>query len=153
MIKRIFGTYAAGRAAVGLLIIRLVFGLGLALHGYQKLSSPGGPFGWGGDLPFHPPAFFQGLATLAEFGGGLALMIGLLTPLSALGILITMATAILKLHWACGAHYVAITPGPDYELAGHYFTFALAMLFSGPGSISVDALIFGRRFRDPAYVA
>ena len=157
--KRILGTYVAGRAAVGLLLLRLVLGLGIGLHGYQKYSSlpgpdsAGGPFGWAAGMPFHPPPFFQGLATLAEFGGGFALMVGLLTPLSAFGILMTMGTAIIKFHWARGAHYVSLTPGvPEYELAGHYFIFALALLVSGPGSISLDALIFGRRFRDPAYV-
>ena len=152
--KTIFGTFAAGRVAVGLLIFRLLFGLGMALHGYQKLISPGGAFGWADPgLGFAIPPAFQGLATLAELGGGIAIMVGFVTPLAALGILTTMGFAIVKFHWGVRhAHYVAVTPGPDYEAAAHYFIMALVLLVSGPGSISLDALFFGRRFRGPAQV-
>ena len=155
--KRIFGTFVVGRAAVGLLVFRLFFGLGIALHGCQKLKSPGGAFGWADPgLHFEIPTPFQGLATFAELGGGLAVMLGLLTPLAALGILITMGVAILKFHWGVRhATYVVVIPGPDkfdYEAAAHYFIVALVLLLSGPGSLSLDTLLFGRRFRDPAYV-
>ncbi len=152
--KRIFGTQVAGRNAAGLLIMRLFFGLGLTLHGYQKLSSPGGAFGWADPgLHFEIPPVFQGLATLAEFGGGIAMMVGLLTPVAMLGILITMSVAIIKFHWAVRhAQYVPLRGGFDYEPAAHYFIFALGLLISGPGSFSLDALIFGRRSNDPAVV-
>ena len=152
--RRIFGNFVAGRGAVGLLVFRLLFGLGMTLHGYQKLHSPGGAFGWADPgLHFSIPPFMQGLATLAEFGGGLATMLGLLTPLATLGILCTMSFAIVKFHWGVNhAHYVAVNPGPDYEAAAHYFIYALGLLIAGPGAWSLDALIFGRRPVVPAYV-
>ena len=91
----IFGNYVRGRGAAGLLIVRLVFGLGIMLHGWQKIQSPGGPFGWMNAMPdAHVPAFFQGLATLAEFGGGLGIILGLLTPLAALGLICNMLVAL-----------------------------------------------------------
>jgi len=40
------------------------------------------------------PGFLQGLAALSEFGGGLALIAGLLTPLAAFGIACTMVVAV-----------------------------------------------------------
>ena len=143
----IFGRFVAGRAALGLLIFRLLFGLGIALHGCQKVLSSGGAFGWADPgLRFRITPFFQGLATLAELGGGVATMLGFLTPLAALGILVTMSFAIVRFHWGVNhAHYVAVRPGPDYEAAAHYFIYAFVLLFTGPGTLSVDCLLFGQR--------
>ena len=145
--NQIFGPFVTGRAAFGLLVFRLLFGLGITLHGCQKVLSPGGVFGWADPgLHFQIAPFFQGLATLTELGGGIATMLGLLTPLAALGILFTMSFAIVRFHWGVNhAHYVAVRPGPDYEAAAHYFIYALVLLFTGPGTFSLDGLLFGRR--------
>ena len=101
----IFGNYVRGRGAAGLLIVRLVFGLGIMLHGWQKIQSPGGPFAWM-KAEAHIPAFFQGLATLAEFGGGLGIILGLLTPLAALGLICNMLVAIFMVHVSNGDPFV-----------------------------------------------
>ena len=93
----ICGNPIRGRGAVGLLIVRLVFGLGIMLHGWYKLQSPGGPMHW--MPPEAPvPAFFQGLAVLAEFGGGIAIVLGLLTPLASLGLTCNMLVALFMVH-------------------------------------------------------
>src|SRR5690349_2228601 len=42
----IFGSWSSSRASIGLLAIRLVAGLGIALHGFPKIQNP---FGWMGD--------------------------------------------------------------------------------------------------------
>jgi len=143
MMNRVFGSFVTGRAAVGLLIVRLVFGLGLLLHGLQKIQSPGGPFAWmGPDATM--PGLLQGLATLAEFGGGLALIFGVLTPLAAFGILCTMLVALLTVHLKMGHPFVG-TPGkPSFETAAAYLAVALLMLSSGPGALSLDALLWGK---------
>src|SRR5262245_3700726 len=78
MVDKIFGSFVGGRAAWGLLVVRVVFGLGIAQHGWSKIQHP---FNWmGPDAPV--PAFLQFLAALSEFGGGIALIFGLLTPLA-----------------------------------------------------------------------
>ena len=146
--KRLFGPFVPGRPAVGLLILRLLFGVGITAHGYQKILA--GPFHWGDNLATMPmhlviPPFFQGLATLGEFGGGLAMIFGLLTPLGMLGILIAMSFAILKFHLPRGAVYVPLSNRPDFEAAAHYWIIAVTLLFTGPGTLSLVALIFGRR--------
>jgi putative oxidoreductase len=122
-----------------LLALRLVFGGALVLHGLQKINNP---FGWMG--PQAPvPGILQFLAFLSEFGGGLALLFGLLTPLAALGVLATMAVATLMAH---GAHPWVGSPGtPSKESAVGYLAVALTILLAGPGRLSVDALLFGRK--------
>lgn len=141
MINHIFGYFVTGRGAVGLLAVRLIFGTALTLHGLQKISSP---FGWmGPDAPV--PGVLQFLAFLSEFGGGIALLFGLLTPLAALGIAFTMAVAMATAH---AAHPFVGAPGsPSKELAASYFGIALLMLLTGPGSLSLDALLFGKQRR------
>lgn len=130
-------SYQSGAPAIGLLIARVVFGLGLAMHGFPKIQNP---TGWmGPDMP----GFLQLLAAVSEFFGGLALIFGLLTPLAALGVGATMAVAILKAH--AGDPFVSPTGGKSFELAALYLATAAALLFNGPGAYSLDALLFGRR--------
>lgn len=140
--RAMYGSFVAGRAAWGLLAVRLIFGSALMLHGWQKVTSGGGPMGWMG--PKAPvPGFFQGLATLSEFGGGLALVFGLLTPLAALGIAITMLVAMATA--LAHAPFVSSGGGSSKESAAGYFAVALLLIFSGPGVHSLDALLFNKR--------
>ena len=145
---KLFGPFFTGRAAVGLLVIRVFFGWGLVLHGYQKFTH-GGPFHWGDGLGI--PPFWQSMAFLGEFAGGMGLMVGLLTPFAALGITITMSVAFLKVHLPAQAVYVHMEGGPNYEVAAHYLIVGVAVLISGPGALSLDSLIFGRRLRSNPY--
>jgi putative oxidoreductase len=128
--------------AVGLLVLRLVVGSALMLHGWPKIQNP---FAWMGlDAPVS--GFLQALAALSEFGGGLALVIGLLTPLACLGILATMGTAVTMVHLAKGDPFVAPHgwQGGSYELALVYFSVALTVLLVGPGKLCLDYLLLGR---------
>lgn len=141
MLHKFFGPFAPGRPALGLLIIRFAFGLGLMLHGWPKFQNP---FHWMDKMPGAPPAIMQFLAALSEFGGGLAMILGLLTPLACLGIAATMLVAMFTVHVPKGQPYVAAGGGPSWELAGHYLAAALGLLISGPGALSLDAMLFGR---------
>jgi putative oxidoreductase len=138
MINKIFGPFVPGRAAFGLLAVRIVFGIGLIEHGWGKIQHP---FSWmpGGAVP----GWLQSLAALSEFGGGMAMIVGLLTPLALFGIICTMGFAMLHVHFP--KHQPYINPaGPSYEAAAHYFIVALGLLIAGPGVLSVDAYLFNR---------
>ncbi len=126
---------------IALLIFRVFIGLTLMGHGAQKL------FGWfGGPGPvrlrqglekqgYKPAWFWVSLAVVGEFGGGLSLALGFLTPLGAAGILGAMVMA-AKTHWKNG--FFLQKGGFEYPL-----TLAIASLtigLIGPGQYALDTL-------------
>lgn len=127
-------------ADISLLLLRFVAGLAFMFHGWGKIQNP---FGWMGP-DASVPGIFQALAALSEFGGGLAWIIGLLTPLASLGIAITMAVA-FSMHALINGDPFVSTGGPSYELASLYFCIAVLLIAVGPGRLSLDTTIFGPR--------
>lgn len=126
-------------ADAALLLLRVVAGLAFMLHGWKKIQNP---FGWMGPDPFAPGPL-QALAALSEFGGGLAWILGLLTPLASLGLACTMAVAFATHAFVRGDPFVSATGGPTYELAALFFCIAVLLLTVGPGKFSLDRRIFG----------
>jgi putative oxidoreductase len=84
------------------------------------------------------------LAALSEFGGGLAWILGLVTPLASLGIASTMAVAAFT-HMSGNDPFVNLTGGPSYETAALFFGIAILFMALGPGRFSLDRAIFGPR--------
>jgi putative oxidoreductase len=128
------------RASLGILLFRLFTGVALMVHGFPKVQHP---FSWMG-ASGAVPSIFQACSALAEFGGGLALILGLLTPIACIGIIINMATAIFMVHLPHGDHWIG--GGKTFEPALSYLISALMLLFVGPGRYSLDHKIFNRRF-------
>jgi len=131
--------------SIGLLVLRVAMGIAFILHGWPKIQQP---FGW---MPaeMNMPSYLQALAAFAEFGGGISLVLGLLTRFFAIGLAITMAVAALEVHIPAGHPYVSMG-GPSWELAGVYFACAVLFLLSGPGRLSLDHMLFGRKPVHPA---
>jgi putative oxidoreductase len=139
--KKFYGEFVRGRAAMGLLLLRLFTGAALMMHGWPKAQKP---FSWMGDGPGSAPGFLQALAALSEFGGGLALVLGLLTPLACLGIICTMGYAILTAHK--GQPWITTNPkAHPFEAASFYLALAVFFIITGPGALSMDANIFGKK--------
>ncbi|KQL52358.1 oxidoreductase [Heyndrickxia shackletonii] len=130
-------------ASLGLLLIRVILGASFAAHGSQKL------FGWfGGHGLAGTGGFFESigitpgktmafLAGLGELVGGLLFAFGLLTPIGAILIALTMIVAIAKVHGPNGW----IKPnGYEYNLL--LIVVAIGVALVGPGTYAIDALIF-----------
>jgi putative oxidoreductase len=127
---------------LGLLLLRLVIGLTLAVHGAQKL------FGWfaGPGLTrlmqgfekqrFKPVWFWVCLVIVGELGGGISFALGFLTPLGAAGIFGAMFMATFKSHWKNG--FIVSKGGYEYTLVLMAVSTAIGLI--GPGSYSLDSL-------------
>ena len=126
---------------MGLLVLRLVAGTAMMCHGWPKVQHA---TSWmGPDAPV--PGVLQALAALAEFGGGLCWVLGLLTPVASLLILSTMVVAVGMVHLPAGDPFVATAPGVrSSESALGYFAIAMALLLVGPGKMALDAWLFRR---------
>ena len=124
-----------------LLAIRIVGGAAFMMHGWSKIRDP---FNWMGPDSF-APGVFQGLAALSEFGGGLAWILGLLTPIASMGIGFTMVVAVFFHAVMRGDPFVGAGGGASYELAAVYLCIALLVFAIGPGRLSLDRVLFGGR--------
>ena len=127
---------------VGLLLLRLAVGLTLAAHGAQKLFGWFGGYGIAGTgqffetIGFRPGRRHALNAGLVEFGGGLLLALGLFTPLAATLVLSVMFVAVMSVHIKNGF----FAAGGGYEFNVVLAVAGLAVAFTGPGAISLDAL-------------
>ncbi len=140
--KRVFSTPEHSMFAdVALLLLRVVSGAAFMIHGWGKIQTP---FGWMGPEST-TPGFLQGLAALSEFGGGLGWIIGLMTSLASFGLVCTMAVAASFHAFVRGDPFVSPTGGPAWELAAVYLAIAFLLMALGPGRLSLDRAIFGRR--------
>ena len=128
---------------LALLIVRVVLGVIFIIHGGQKLfgwyGGPGmkGMTQWLGSMGVAHPTLFAGMATLSEFGGGLLVLVGLLTPLAAAFIVSTMVVAIVFAHAKNGF----LNSNHGYEFNLSLIALALALMLSGAGTISLDRLL------------
>lgn len=139
-IKHLFKASAYSmQGDIALLLLRVVGGLAFILHGWGKIQNP---FGWMGPDAF-APGIFQALAALSEFGGGICWILGLLTPLASLGIAATMLVATFMHAVMMGDPFVG--QNGSYELALLYFVIAILFILLGPGRLSLDWKVFGRR--------
>lgn len=132
--------------------VRLALGIILVAHGSQKLFGVWGGGGWEGTIQHFgqmdiPPSLTI-LAIITEFFGGIALIVGFLTRVAAIGAIVLMIVAIFKVHlpngffinWACagdGGH------GMEYNIA--LIALAIALVIWGAGSASVDHAIGGEK--------
>jgi putative oxidoreductase len=123
----------------GLLILRVVFGLFLAYHGYNKFFGSGGLAGAAGffeSLGMRWPRWQARLAATTELVGGLFMAAGLLTPLAAAGMIGLMVVAIVADHWKVG--FFIFLPNQGWEYCASIAVAAFVIGMVGPGRWSLD---------------
>ena len=130
--------------SLGLAALRLAVATIFVRHGAQKLfvysfAGVTGAFTQMG-VPF--PGVTGPFIALLEFFGGIALVLGLLTRLIALGFVFDMLVAILLVQLKRGFS--------GYELEFLLLGSSVALFLTGAGRFSVDALLAGRQEKKPA---
>jgi putative oxidoreductase len=137
---------------IATLVMRAALGVGFVAHGGQKLFGWFGGGGIAGTTAFFrtvgipSPHAFAYVAGLAEFGGGIAIALGFLTVVAAIGLLAEMLIAITTVSYSAGFFVTAQKIG--WELNVYLIGLLAALLFTGPGAWSADAAL-GLTRREP----
>jgi len=133
-------TTSAGWSA---LVLRVPIGIIFAAHGAQKLFGWFGGYGlagtgaWMDSIGLSPGVLMAFLAGAAEFFGGLALVLGLLTRPAAAALAFAMLIAIFSVHFENGL----FMSNNGYEFGLALLVASVSLLFSGAGKLSVDAFL------------
>jgi putative oxidoreductase len=151
LIEILVPTGGGALAGAGLLLLRLFMGVAFVRHGWPKLRNLRT---WATALK--TPEWLCFLSAASMVAGGIALVLGLLTPLATLPILVSMLYAMV-LEIRSGFPFIAPDPfqipegdyagpmgvgePPSWEKAAMYAVMALVLISCGGGAFSLDNLL------------
>jgi putative oxidoreductase len=149
-LRILFGTTPAGLSVdIALLVVRIALAWVFIYYGAAKLfgAFPGsGPHGihqtalyMANSVHLRPGELFAVVAGVIEFGGGVAMALGLFTRLAGLALFGDMVMAMITVTWTTGINSSSSPPGYQLNLA--LAVLALAAALIGAGRFSIDALI------------
>ena len=87
----------------------------------------------------HPGGFFAVLGGLIEFGGAIAMALGIGARLVGIALVGDMLMAMITVTWANGIH--SLGPHQGYEINVAVAALALVVVLLGAGRYSLDALV------------
>jgi putative oxidoreductase len=124
---------------LGLLALRCVVGVVMLAHGINHVIGGGripGTARWFESLGMRPGRLHAWLASGTEIAAGVLLVLGLLTPLAAAGVVGVLVVAWITNHRGNG--FFIFRPGEGWEYVMTLTVVALAIGAVGPGSWSLD---------------
>jgi len=142
------GSFSASSSALGsssspnlaLLILRFAGSLPVLYHGSAILFGAfDGPGPQGFAAYQHLPVFYGYLVGLAQFAGGLAILLGAFQRVGAVCVIIVMLGAIYRVHLP---HGFDISKG-GMEFALTVLLVSVGLLLTGPGAYSITSFFPG----------
>lgn len=147
--SRIHGVLATNDSLTGL-ALRIPAGIIFMAHGAQKLFGSFGGYGlegtgqWMASIGLEPGYLMALAVGSAEFFGGIAILIGLLTRPAALVLAVTMVVAIVTVHLSSGL----FMSNNGYEFGLALLAISVALVLNGGGKLSLDRTLSGSSARD-----
>lgn len=130
---------------LALLVLRCGVGAVMLAHGINHIAGGGkieGTARWFESLGMRPGIVHAWLASLTEVAGGVALVLGLLTPLGGAAVIGIMSVAFVTNHRGNG--FFIFRPGEGWEYVMTLAITGLVLAVVGPGEWSLDEA-FGLR--------
>jgi putative oxidoreductase len=127
---------------IAAVILRAALGITMLAHGCNHMLGGGrlaGTARWFESIGIRPGKVHALFATLVELGAGAFLVVGLLTPLAAAGVVGTMSVALVANHLKNG--YFIFRPGEGYEYVLMIILAACGLAALGGGDWSIDNAI------------
>jgi putative oxidoreductase len=126
---------------LGLLVLRVAVGSIYVAHGLRKLGvqNPDGFAGFRGAIVrrgYRPALAWALVAVVAEVGGGVLAIVGLLTPVAAAALVAQSVTIVALVR---GRGFWVESMGVEYPLM--LGVAAVVVGLAGPGSLSLDAVL------------
>jgi putative oxidoreductase len=128
---------------VALLILRLALAVVLLYHGVPKVMNFSATVGGFQTMGLPAPSLSAAFAALAEVGGGLLILLGVLVDVAAVLVIIDMLGAITLVHWSNGFDFTKV----GWEHPFTILAMALVLALAGPGGIAVGKQDLDQRRR------
>lgn len=122
-----------------LLLVRLVVGITIFMHGYNHIFGGGkvaGTARWFTSVGLKPGIVHAWASGITEMGAGVAIAVGLFTSVGAAGVVSVMLVAFMTVHRKNG--FFIFRPGEGYEYVLNLFAIGFALAILGPGKVSLD---------------
>lgn len=136
-------SYLGNRTKLAPLFLRITLGGTFIIHGWTKLYSRGlGPTGefFAETIGMHPGLLWATVAGLAEFFGGICVLLGLFPRWGAFFLACVMAVALLWFHLPRGDSIFG------WQLA--LLAMSLSVMFTGGGALSLGQILGKGRLRE-----